>query len=43
VDAASGKSLAVLQGHTDAVSSAAFSADGSRIVTASYNKMARVW
>ena len=30
-------------GHDDAVSSAAFSPDGKRIVTASYDKTARVW
>ena len=30
-------------GHDDAVSSAAFSPDGTRIVTASYDKTARVW
>ena len=33
----------VLQGHTDAVIAAAFSPDGTRIVTASYDKTARVW
>ena len=33
----------VLTGHTSAVHSAAFSADGTRIVTASYDKTARVW
>jgi len=33
----------VLTGHTSAVSSAAFSPDGNRIVTASWDKTARVW
>jgi WD40 repeat protein len=33
----------VLNGHEGAVSSAAFSPDGSRIVTASYDKTARLW
>ena len=32
-----------LQGHTDAVIAAAFSPDGTRIVTASYDNTARVW
>jgi eukaryotic-like serine/threonine-protein kinase len=35
--------LAVLSGHGDRVFSAAFSPDGTRIVTASYDKTARVW
>jgi hypothetical protein len=34
---------AVLQGHDDSVWSAAFTPDGSRIVTASHDKTARVW
>ena len=34
---------AILQGHTSSVLSAAFSPDGQRIVTASYDKTARVW
>ena len=42
-DADSGKTLATLQGHTAAVFSAAFSPDGKRIVTASYDNTARVW
>jgi WD40 repeat protein len=43
--AASAKQIAVLRGHDDAVLSAAFSPDGSRIVTASasYDKTARIW
>jgi WD40 repeat protein len=34
---------AVLRGHDHAVVSAAFSPDGSRIVTASWDKTARIW
>ena len=35
--------LAVLSGHGDGVSSAAYSPDGTRIVTASCDKTARIW
>ena len=42
-DAATGKRIAVLAGHTKSVSSAAFNPDGTRIVTASDDKTARVW
>jgi len=35
--------LAVLSGHADIVLSAAYSPDGSRIVTASQDKTARIW
>lgn len=42
-DAKSGASLAELMGHTSSVLSAAFSPDGTRIVTASNDKTARVW
>jgi tetratricopeptide (TPR) repeat protein len=35
--------LAVLAGHQDGVNTAAFSPDGSRIVTASVDKAARIW
>ncbi len=35
--------LAVLSGHGDHVISAAYSPDGTRIVTASYDKTARIW
>jgi WD40 repeat protein len=38
-----GKSLATLAGHKDRVVSAQFSADGSRIVTASSDKTACIW
>ena len=33
----------ILKGHEDNVNSAAWSADGQRIVTASYDKTAKVW
>ena len=36
-----GAVLAILSGHADAVCSAAFSPDGSRAVTASFDKTAR--
>ena len=42
-DAATGKEIAVLRGHESSVESAAFSPDGSRIVTASVDKTARIW
>ena len=35
--------LAVLSGHGDRIDSAAYSPDGSRIVTASDDKTARIW
>ena len=35
--------IAVLRGHEGGVNSAAFSPDGSRIVTASLDKTARMW
>ena len=38
-----GKQIAVLKGHTDKLHSAAFSADGKRVVTASDDSTARVW
>ncbi len=41
--AATGASLAELKGHTNSVRSAAFSPDGTRIVTASQDSTARVW
>ena len=42
-DAASAKEIAVLRGHDNSVLSAAFSPDGSRIVTASWDNTARIW
>jgi dipeptidyl aminopeptidase/acylaminoacyl peptidase len=42
-DAATARTIALLQGHTGKVWSAAFSPDGERIVTASDDKTARIW
>src|SRR5262245_24084904 len=42
-DAASAKEIAVVRGHDSCVNSADFSPDGSRIVTASWDKTARIW
>jgi WD40 repeat protein len=42
-DAATGKALSEPMKHDDGVSSAQFSADGQRVVTASSDKTARVW
>jgi hypothetical protein len=42
-DAATGKSIAALEGHIRAVHSAAFSPDGQRIVTASEDNTAHIW
>ena len=42
-DAATGKALATLEGHTARVTSAAFSPDGTRVVTASWDNTARLW
>jgi WD40 repeat protein len=42
-DADNGSKLAVLDGHEEAVVSAAFSPDGKRIATASWDGTARVW
>jgi WD40 repeat protein len=42
-DAGTGQIIGELSGHTDGVTSAAFSADGKHIVTASRDKTARVW
>jgi WD40 repeat protein len=38
-----GADLLIFKGHEDRVSSAAFSPDGKRIVTASRDNTARVW
>jgi eukaryotic-like serine/threonine-protein kinase len=42
-DARTGAELLALKGHTGSVASASFSADGSRIVTGSLDKTAKVW
>jgi WD40 repeat protein len=42
-EAATGKEIEVLRGHSLGVAYAAFSPDGKRIVTASYDKTARIW
>jgi hypothetical protein len=42
-DAAAAKEIAVLRGADGTLASAAFSPDGSRIVTASFDQTARIW
>ena len=42
-DAPDGAEIAVLRGHESVVWSAAFSPDGTRIVTASSDRTARLW
>ena len=42
-DAATGKEIAILKGHDGIVFSAAFSPDRKTIVTASFDKTARLW
>ncbi len=42
-DAKSGAEVLTLKGHTKEVKSAAFSPDGSRVVTGSDDKTAKVW
>jgi len=42
-DAQTGQAIRTLRGHSDLVYSAAYSADGTRIVTASVDNTARVW
>ena len=43
IDTASGKEIAELLGHTNTITSAAFSPDDSRIATASYDQSLRIW
>jgi WD40 repeat protein/tRNA A-37 threonylcarbamoyl transferase component Bud32 len=42
-EAATGKSVAVLAGHTAQVTDAGFSPDGSRVITSSHDRTARLW
>ena len=42
-EAASGKELLTLKGHSDEIWSVAFSPDGQRIVTGSLDNTAKVW
>src|SRR4029453_6235723 len=42
-DAATGKLLVTLRGHTGPISDIDFSLDGSRVITASLDRTARVW
>jgi WD40 repeat protein len=42
-DAATGKELATLRGHTDRVMNVAFSSDGRLLATASMDNTAKVW
>jgi WD40 repeat protein len=42
-DAKSGGEVLTLKGHTNVVRSAAFSLDGTRVVTASDDQTAKVW
>ena len=42
-DAKAGERLVQMQGHTDLVTSVAFSPDGNRIVSGSEDESVRVW
>jgi WD40 repeat protein len=43
LQAGDGREVAVLRGHTDAVDAIAFTPDGKRVVTGSFDHTARVW
>ncbi len=42
-DVESGELIHTIEGHTDTVENASFSADGKRIITASWDRTAKVW
>jgi WD40 repeat protein len=42
-DAATGRAAATLAGHTDSVTAVAFSPDGTRVLTGSWDNTARLW
>ena len=42
-DAATGQELRTLTGHTDGVSSVAFTPDGQRLASGSYDDTVKIW